>query len=61
MDGRDRAEKWPSLEAEPWIPDHAGQAVIVCERGDQQPMTVVWHDSAAEAEEADRALYDRPS
>jgi hypothetical protein len=53
------ADKWPKLSNDRWTPDHAGPALIVCERGDSQSMVVVMFENATAAEQADRALYDR--
>ena len=36
-----RAEKWPRIENEPWLPTREGSCVIACERGDVAPMTIV--------------------
>jgi hypothetical protein len=36
-----RAEKWPRIENEPWLPTREGPCVIACERGDVAPMTIV--------------------
>ena len=36
-----RAEKWPRIENEPWLPTREGPCVIACDRGDVAPMTIV--------------------
>ena len=57
-----RRDRWPSFRTEPWRPDHAGPAVIVCERaarGGPTLMLIPFAD-AAEAEEADRELCYQP-
>jgi hypothetical protein len=52
-------DKWPRFDTEVWTPDHCGPCVIVCERN-SQPMVLVTYETAAAAEQADLALYDRP-
>jgi hypothetical protein len=51
--------KWPTLDNDLWVPDHEGPCVIVCVRGPGVPMQLVSYETAAQAADADWALYDR--
>lgn len=54
-----RAEKWPKFRTEPWTPERAGKALIVCLREREANMFTEWAD-AAEAEIADLDFYVTP-
>jgi hypothetical protein len=53
-------DKWPHVKTDRWIPARAGPCVIVCARSQGEQSRIVSFETAEQAREADRVLYDRP-